>query len=119
MIVRQALSVLLAALSLTVLAPAPAFACSCDALTTAESVDGSDAVFLGTARMHDVRVDEVFAGMLPSSVALSGAPDDTAPMGVFADVDRWQVLTVGAGLAVLLLAGIAVVVVRKANATTD
>ena len=182
MTVRLALSVLLAALLAHGAGASPAFACSCAALTTAESVEGSDAVFLGTATAHDVRVDEVYAGMLPSRVAVSGSPepcffdlltgeqyvvfatwhedeqrystdhcagtaaatpaliaevelltgagrppydvpgglpDDTAPMGVFADVDRWQVLMVGAGLVFLVLAGIAVVVVRKDNAATD
>lgn len=181
-VVRVVLATVLTALSLSVLAPSPAFACSCAALTTAESVEGSDAVFLGTARAHDVRVDEVYAGMLPGSVPVSGTPepcmfdfltgeeyvvfatwhadeqrystdhcagttaatpaliaevelltgegrppydvpgglpDDTAPMGVLADVGRWQVLMLGAGAAVLALAGVAVAVVRKANVTTD
>jgi hypothetical protein len=37
-------------------------------------------------------------------------------MGVFADVDRWQVVMAGAGLVFLMLTGAAVIVVRKANA---
>lgn len=73
--VGVALATLLAALSLTVLAPSPAFACSCAALTTTQSVEGSDAVFLGTATADGVRVEEVFKGMVPSRMPLDGSPE--------------------------------------------
>lgn len=72
---RAALALLLAMLSLTVLAPSPAYACSCAALSTTESVDGADAVFLGTATADGVHVDEVFKGMLPSRIELDGSPE--------------------------------------------
>lgn len=68
----------LATLSLTVLAPSPAFACSCAALTTTESVEGADAVFLGTAAASGVQVEEVFKGMLPSRLPLDGSPEPCA-----------------------------------------
>jgi hypothetical protein len=76
--VRALLAALVAAFvltALTALAPAPAFACSCAALTTPDSVAGADAVFLGTATADGVRVEEVFKGMLPSQLPLDGSPD--------------------------------------------
>jgi hypothetical protein len=72
---RAALALLLATIALSSVAPSPAFACSCAALSTSQSVDGADAVFLGTATADGVHVDEVFKGMLPSRVALDGSPD--------------------------------------------
>lgn len=189
---RAVLAAVLTAVSLTVLAPSPAFACSCAALTTAESVEGSDAVLLGTvarvagadengAEVYEVGVDEVFAGMLPSTVTVSGSPepcrtrlrlgeqyvmfasgtdgehlatdwcsgtteatpalvaevelrtgagrppydlpgglrDDTAPMGVVADVGRRQLLVGGAATAFLILAAGAVLVIRNATRRTE
>lgn len=72
---RAALALLLATFALTLLPPSPAFACSCAALSTTESVAGADAVFVGTATADGVHVDEVFKGMLPSRVALEDNPE--------------------------------------------
>lgn len=74
---RALLAALASAIALTALTalPAPAFACSCAALTTTEAVAGADAVFLGTATPDGVRVEEVFKGMLPSRLPLDGSPE--------------------------------------------
>jgi hypothetical protein len=54
----------------------------------------------GTAAATPALIAEVElltgAGRPPYDVP-GGLPDDTASMGVFADVDRWQVVMVGAG----------------------
>lgn len=61
------LSAVVVALLLPVLAASPASACSCAEIDTAESVAGSDAVFLAVAGAGDeVQVREVYAGMVPS-----------------------------------------------------
>ena len=78
---RAALALLLTTFALSVLAPSPASACSCAALSTTESVGGADAVFLGTATADGVHVDEVFKGMLPSRVALEDTPEP-CPFGL-------------------------------------
>jgi hypothetical protein len=81
----------LAALLLPVLSAGPASACSCAQISTAESVAGSDAVFLAVAGPGDqVTVREVFAGMLPSRLEVREAPGDPCPAGLV-DAQRYVV----------------------------